>query len=406
MPSFKIQSVVRQSIALLLCGVFAASCQRHRIREEAEAPGGHLVIVGGGLKRENDQVYSRIIGSAPVGAKAGILPTASGVPEESGPDNAQDFINRSVETEVINVTMNNPEAAADLAVADAIRGKGIIFFTGGVQSRIIEAFRPETGDTAGYGALREVLDKDGVIAGSSAGAAMMSDPCIYWGSSADALIVGHSDAEDRGVKIGKGMGFFPYGMTGQHFLSRGRMGRLIAALELADLKRGYGIDDNKAIAVDLGTDTIEVLGEHGVLLIDLSDNRREGFERRGIRLSLLSDGDTVNGKTGEVRARGVPTNALVEMGEIKAPTAGMWERYAVRDAMLALGIEKDRELVLEDDNFSFHFIRDDKTRIHQGKHVSIVDVKLDIVPKPGIEAAHEALQKELAEIIAEQNRKE
>ena len=63
-------------------------------------------------------------------------------------------------------------------------------------------------------------------------AASMSDPMIAGGDSLNSLLLGPrtENSKGRGVEIEKGMGFFPYGFTDQHFLRRGRFGRLVVAL--------------------------------------------------------------------------------------------------------------------------------------------------------------------------------
>ena len=77
-------------------------------------------------------------------------------------------------------------------------------------------------------------------------------------------------------------------MVDQHFIKRGRLGRLVVAMERAGVRRGFGIDENTALLVEGAT--ARVCGEYGVMLVDM--RRRSGGPRfRDFRLSYLDDGD-------------------------------------------------------------------------------------------------------------------
>ena len=59
----------------------------------------------------------------------------------------------------------------------------------------------------------------------------MSGPMIVSGTSLNALSAGitQDPDEEDGFRIGRGLGFFSWGLVDQHFLQRGRIGRLLAA---------------------------------------------------------------------------------------------------------------------------------------------------------------------------------
>jgi cyanophycinase len=239
---------------------------------EAHAGSGRLVIVGGALRARHADVYRAVLDHVGPTGRVGVLPTASGVPEESGPGTVEDFQRHASEgqvIELIDVRHDTPELAHDPQIVAAIEACDAIWFTGGDQSRIIAVFRPEAGDTPGFHAIRSVLQRGGVIGGTSAGAAMMSDPMIRWGNSHEALLLGAADdLEDFGVAIGRGMGFFPFGVTDQHFIARGRLGRLLVACDLAGVTLGFGVEENCALVVDLATGTLTAVGEPGLLAIE------------------------------------------------------------------------------------------------------------------------------------------
>jgi cyanophycinase len=201
---------------------------------------------------------------------------------------------------VIGLTTKTANLAHSTTVAQALAQQTILYFSGGDQSRITAVFRPQRGRTPAYDATLEVLRQGGVIAGSSAGAAMQSDPMISWGSSDQALILGQSLKEDRGVGIAVGMGYFPYGITDQHFLRRGRLGRLITAQFLTNTRFGWGVDEKRAMLVDLKQHTVEAVGEQSFLLSDIDGATSAPGKVSDVRLSLLNHGDKANALTGEI----------------------------------------------------------------------------------------------------------
>lgn len=261
---------------------------------------GTLVIVGGGLRADNAEVIGAFTAGA--GERVLVLPTASGVPEESGPGTAEDLRgHRDGEQliDVLEILATTPERASDPSYVLALGEADALWFTGGVQSRITEVFRPEQQNSPAYRQVLRLLASDGRVGGTSAGAAMMSDPMIVGGSSRTALLEGVSD---DGFEMGQGMGFFSYGIIDQHFLRRGRIGRLVAAMEEADADFGWGVADNRGLFVDRATRSGLPLGDRAVLEIDAREATRDGLNRRGLRIALLSSGDWIDfGK----RARGI-----------------------------------------------------------------------------------------------------
>ena len=117
-------------------------------------------------------------------------------------------------------------------------------------------------------AIRDAVAAGGLLAGSSAGAAMMSQPMLLGGTSLESVIHGVTANPERpGLLMGTGLGFFPFGMLDQHFIKRGRLGRLVVAMEAAGVSRGFGIDENTALLVEGGPG--RVCGEYGIMLVDL-----------------------------------------------------------------------------------------------------------------------------------------
>lgn len=380
-------------LATLLCP--AALC--------AAPAAGHLVIAGGAIDPKDEPVYRRILQLGGQNATIGVIPTASGVPQESGPGTVEDFEKFAPKgtASVIDITTTHAERARDPKYAADIARHRILYFTGGVQSRIVDVFRAGGSDTPAYRAIVDVLTSGGVVGGTSAGAAMMSDPMIAWGNSEEALTMGLTAKEDAGLSIAKGMGLFPFGLTDQHFLRRGRLGRLVVALEETKLPRGYGVDESCAIHADLASGLIEVIGHRGLLVVDIAKAEREGQARRNIRLSLLSTGDTVDGRTGKATAgaprKPVATVAVAPTDQAKLKDAA-WKAEVISGMVAALAGAPAAAIRTNDRNFDLVISRDAQTRVFAGdtgSDITVLDARLDILPrKPANEDAQTSVSQD------------
>jgi cyanophycinase len=264
---------------------------------------GRLVIIGGGLGRDNEQVYTTILDGRQGDGPLCIIPTAGADPAAGmdGPVANFDRWGGAGTARGVLVSAQAPATAYDADVSEQISGCSGFFFTGGVQSRILAAFRPGGQATPAYEALMKRWREGAVVAGSSAGAAMMSDPMIAGGSSAGAIAGGirsaalpDSEADDGAggrVSVAPGMGLFQGGIVDQHFLARGRIGRLlVAVLGLDEFHHGFGIDENTALVAD--GSRISAAGASAVVIVDASQAQRTGRGGTGIRLHLMAAGDS------------------------------------------------------------------------------------------------------------------
>ncbi len=372
--------------ALLLAALLVLSACAPR-----QVSNGHLVVIGGSLQPHNTEVYERLVMLSDEGT-VGVLPTASGSPEESGRAEAARLNLHLGEDRaaVIDVPGGDPEAADSDVVAEAIGQHSGVYFTGGDQARVTAAFLPEGRETRGLRALRELLERDGFIAGTSAGAAILSDPMIVDGTSRDALAHGIRREADtaEGVRIAPGIGFLDQGLTDQHIFTRGRLGRLIVAQQETRTPFGFGVDDNRAFHLDLNTGVLEALGgPHGVVFVDLSRSTHSRGGHYGIRLSVLSSGDRLIAESGEV----IPAVDKVRLRqphgdpeELVAEDA--WARNAIRDLIVELAFQPVRTALALDESFELRFIEDDWTRFWTSREgepdsLTVVNLRLDIVPR-------------------------
>lgn len=261
---------------------------------------GRLVIIGGGLSRDTESIYRAILDARRLDGAVCIVPTAGANPEASTASALAAFERWGGGGAALGIPIStqSPEAARDTAVVKLIETCSAFYFTGGVQSRIVQVFRPDGRRTPALNAILARYRAGAVVAGSSAGAAIMSDPMIAGGSTTLSLQHGvrrsSPDNEfaggDEGLAVEPGIGFLRGAVVDQHFLARGRIGRLITAvLDLDEFDLGFGIDENTALVVD-GFEA-QASGESGVLVVDAGTAERDGRSATNVRLHLLAAGD-------------------------------------------------------------------------------------------------------------------
>jgi cyanophycinase len=271
--------------------------------QAAEAPKGSLVIIGGGLRANNAEVWQKIVELAGgKGARIAVFPTAAGTPEREGRLTA-DALNRyGAQAFVVPVAprlagTDARKAADDPALASKVRDAGGVFFTGGDQARITSTLRrPDGSNTAVLDALWALYRRGGVIAGTSAGAAIMSSTMFY-DPPLDVLPVLKNGVVD-GKDIAPGLGFVGNDVfIDQHFLIRGRFARMLPAMLAKGYTLGLGIDENTAVVVGPTRDAT-VIGYRGALVLDLAgaavDRAQPNFNLSNARISYLDSGDRFN----------------------------------------------------------------------------------------------------------------
>jgi cyanophycinase len=265
----------------------------------ASGPKGSLVIIGGGLRADNDAVWQRIVQLAGgQGARIAVFASAAADPAPVAAA-IVDSLNRygadafQIPLAVKLADSDFRKAADDPLLADAVRGAGGVFFSGGDQARITQALvRADGSRSAVLEAVWDVYRKGGVVAGNSAGAAVMSSTMFYAPKTVFATLRG---GVTDGQEIAPGLGFIGDDVfVDQHFLVRGRFARMIPAMLKKGYKFGLGIDENTAMVVDAQR-RVEIVGSKGALLVDLSrastDPARAGFNVSNVVISYLDRGD-------------------------------------------------------------------------------------------------------------------
>jgi len=250
---------------------------------------GLLMAIGGA----EDKVRERLILRSFVDACGGpdahlvVLATASEV-AETGERYADLFYQLHADSvEVLRISNREDALDSGPETLDLLEYATGLFLTGGNQLRITSAL----GGTAIAAAIRRRHQAGMVVAGTSAGAAVLSEHMISMGDSGGT-------PRRRLVQMAKGLGLAPDMVIDQHFRRRDRLGRLLTALSYNPGPLGVGIDEDTAALVD-GDGTLRVLGSGAVTVVDASGlrftdshlaHRDQPLAMLGVKLDFLTTG--------------------------------------------------------------------------------------------------------------------
>ncbi|MDZ7331548.1 MAG: cyanophycinase [candidate division KSB1 bacterium] len=251
---------------------------------------GHLLIIGGGKKPSDAlEKFVALSGNGPIL----VITSASGEPEKEGPSVVKQLINAGAKN-IRWLHIDRPEIANTDSVVKLIEAASAIFFTGGVQERLMQRI----GGTRSEAAIKKIyFELGGVIGGTSAGAAVMSEVMI----TGNELI--NKDTTDafttiqaNNIETKRGFGFLDKVIIDQHFAARKRHNRLISlVLEHPNLV-GIGIDEDTAILVQ-PNGKFKVYGKGSVIVYDarkaksIQVNKDGLLSGRNLKMAVLVDGD-------------------------------------------------------------------------------------------------------------------
>lgn len=219
---------------------------------------GFIIPIGGAEDRVDARnIHRRFVElSGGDGADIVVIPTASEL-ETTGKDYNRMFRDLgAAQVDFLPITQradcDNPQY---LQMLDRATG---IFLTGGNQLRLSTIL-------GGTGIAQKIRRRNAAgvpIAGTSAGASIMSEHMIAGGDSNSAPVEG-------AVSLAPGLGLTNAFIIDQHFTQRNRLGRLLAAASYNPFLIGLGIDEDTAAFI--GPDGVfEVVGSGTVTVVDAS----------------------------------------------------------------------------------------------------------------------------------------
>jgi cyanophycinase len=214
---------------------------------------GALVIVGGG--KVGDEILGRMfaLGGGKDAALV-VIPTASGAEgypaDWSGLKMFKDF-------GATNITLLHTK---DRTVADSesfvkpITAAKIVWFVGGRQWRLADSYL----HTRTQREIEAVLDRGGVVAGSSAGASIISSYMVRGAVENNFIMMAQGHEEGFGLMKGVAID--------QHMLTRNRQDDLEEVVEKHPELLGIGLDESTAIVVQ--GQQFEVIGASKIAIHD------------------------------------------------------------------------------------------------------------------------------------------
>jgi cyanophycinase len=242
----KMVSVLFYSAVVSLALSQAASAEENLLGlpDQAVKNAGKLMICGGGVISED--IYTEFAKLAQ-GDKARVVLIPTAKPAINRPDMDGKFagLRRLVSSLDYLDTESRDEADQDDFVKPIDEATGV-WIAGGSQGRLADIYR----GTKVEQALVRLLERGGVIGGTSAGAAILSRVMIRYG-------------KDPAV-VGSGFNLLTKAVVDQHFLRRNRQERLMSVLQEHPEMIGLGVDESTALVVE--GDHLRVIGQSQVVV--------------------------------------------------------------------------------------------------------------------------------------------
>lgn len=234
---------------------------------------GNLFIIGGGDRTPS--IMKAMMQTAQLSKTdfVAILPMSSSDPDTSFYYIKQDL--DSVCTNTVAFLNFTKDKVNDKMWLDSLKKAKLIFITGGDQSRFMKAVL----HTPVYDAIHFAYNNGSTIAGTSAGAAVMSKYMIT-GNQLRGDTEYHATFDrlwNKNMEFEEGLGLVDSSIIiDQHFIVRSRYNRMISALESHPAFTCIGIDESTAIIVH--QKQIKVAGESQVIVMKNPKNIRANSE--------------------------------------------------------------------------------------------------------------------------------
>jgi cyanophycinase len=254
---------------------------------KTKQPKGILIPIGGAEDRiDRKEVLGRVIKeSGKKNPLICVISLATGNSKDAAKIYRKAF--KSLDhTSVCFIHFDNRSDADNKNDLKKLENCDIVLFSGGDQLKLSSLL----GGTRILSLIKERYNNESkfVVAGTSAGAAAMSDTMIISGSSKDAMIKGE-------LELTNGLDFISSVFIDTHFTERGRFGRLIQTVTNNPGILGVGVGEDTAVVISKG-EILEVVGSGlaviidgtGILYSDLAEREHgEVVTVEGIQMHIL-----------------------------------------------------------------------------------------------------------------------
>lgn len=250
-----------KQLFLSLCLILSSNFITSQNSSATSGPkNGHLVIVGGAMKSQ--EIVDKFVELAGgLDAKIVVVPTASGNEKANQNPGFARRLKEMGATNVVVLHTNDKQEADSDEFTKPLLDANAVWFGGGRQWRLVDAYS----GTKTEKLFHKVLERGGVIGGSSAGATIQGS------------FLARGDTKNNQIMSGdhkEGFGFIKNIAIDQHLIARNRQFDMFTILKERPELLGIGIDEDTAIVVT--GDEFEVIGSHYVLMYDGSFWSKEG----------------------------------------------------------------------------------------------------------------------------------
>lgn len=216
---------------------------------------GNLLLIGGGNRSQ--EILREMVKLA--NGNILIVPLASSIPADVAASAKAQLL--AVGAESVSVFSCSVQDVDRDPCQKEIRKANLIYFTGGSQNQLYDAFK----NSKALKLMRLLHRKTLHLAGTSAGTAVMSEIMITGRPLSPYTQL--QGVRAQMIETTEGFGFVKSFILDQHFLKRSRQDRLLSAVLDSDVRVGVGIDESTAILIR-DDESFRVIGDSQVMVMD------------------------------------------------------------------------------------------------------------------------------------------
>jgi cyanophycinase len=250
---------------------------------------GKLFIIGGGHVNASMRDQMIKVSGLDKGGYMVILPMSSSEEPEENITETREIFNDTPGLNIYAFNIHKGDVITPSRL-DSIRNACLVFISGGDQLHFLDVIS----GTGIFEAIHTAYDKGALIAGTSAGASLMSKVMVTGNELKHPKDGNFTTIETENVETKEGLGFLKDVTIDQHFVVRKRMNRMMAYTSENPNHISVGIDEATAIYVD-GTKAT-VFGISQVVVLKNKNTRktmRNGLIGiTGLTLDIYLPGDS------------------------------------------------------------------------------------------------------------------
>jgi cyanophycinase len=292
---------VKWHITSAVCAVLAwptVDVRGHEVPEYGPK-NGTLIIIGGGQLKQTGilETFLRLAGGND--ARLVVVPTAGGNKNRDGsirkydPDRVIASWKALGVKDVRMLHTHDPKVADTAAFAASLMDATAVWFDGGRQWNLVDSYM----NTRTYREFHNVLERGGVIGGSSAGATIQGDYLVRGAVAGPDIMMTPEKEHERGFN------FLRNTAIDQHINTRRRWDDLIPVITKYPKLLGIGLSEATAIVVK--RDRFVVMGAWKVAVHD----NQKAYQPWEKPYFVLSAGDVYNMKARRIERLGDGTTA-------------------------------------------------------------------------------------------------